>query len=252
MWKCFLALWLLLSMTRPVGVRADVDCDGADDALTQALAASTFMSTTAFTYMLWVKSTGSDSAGSECYDGGGYLGDDNGDIGMLGRTETTGEIACAYMWDTTPTRQVLYGAMAPGWHHMALRLSAGTLAVFVDGVSLSTVGLTTLAVLSAPLQVCRAAGVSTPDRLTDIKVYNVAVSDDEIARQARNKLRTYDRTAPTAYWPLDDCANGAAGHGVTFRDRAGAGRDLTGDDGANDSGVTCRAAEWVSRPMGVQ
>ena len=244
---------MLLAVVAWLGTaRANVDCDGANDVLTQALASSSFLSATAFTMTLWVKSTGSDYAGSECYEGGGYLGDESSDMGMLGRTETNGQIACAYMWDSTITRHQLYGAFAPGWRHIALRLGAGTMALFVDGVSMSTVGFGTLETLTLPLQACRAAGVTTPDRLTEIKVYNVAVSDDEIARGARSKLRTYDRTTPTAYWPLEDCPNGASGNGVTFRDRAGAQRDLTGSHGGNTAGLTCRGSEWVSRSMGVQ
>ncbi len=50
------------------------------------------------------------------------------------------------------------------------------------------------------------------------------------------------------YWTLDDHPEGTAGDGLTFRDRSGNGNDGTGDDGANNTGLTCKAEEFLNYP----
>ena len=94
-----------------------------------------------------------------------------------------------------------------------------------------------------------AGGLPSPDRLTELKTYNVAVADDEVRRLGGSRLRTVGRTTPTGYWTLEDCPEGTAGLGP-FRDLTGNNRPLTGSDGG--SGLTCVGSEFVSRPWGIQ
>ena len=241
----------LATLACALPAQADIDCDGVDDTLTTVDIMSSFLSTTAWTISLYVKSTGSDYAGVAWYEGSAYLADAGTNLMLIGRGNTDGELFFVHVEGSVSDLEV---ALTPGWHHVAVRQSAGTLAVFRDGVSVTSTSISDLSSgnLGATLEMCGSSGLHSEDRFTEVKIYNVAVSDDELGRLGRNKLRGYDRTTPTGYWPLTDCANGASANGVALQDRSGAARDFSGDDGGNDTGVTCRASEWVSRPMGVQ
>jgi len=54
------------------------------------------------------------------------------------------------------------------------------------------------------------------------------------------------------YWPLDEVADGTSADGSTFRDEEDGDKDGdkdgTGDDGANNTGLTARAGEVLSYP----
>lgn len=247
---------LLLFVT---SVYADIQCDGVDDALTQSLTMDQFFSNTAFTTMGWVKTTSDDGTGIACYEGFFILGDATGvEAAILSRTGTTGEDACSYIWEEGNGTHEVYstGTFTPGWHHVGLRLGSGTLTLFMDGVSVDTEASGTFIALITTelLRMCSNVSGYAPstDRFSYWKTYNVAVSDAEILRHAKSKLMMYDSTQPTAYWRLDDCASGASGDGVSFKDRGNSDRNLTGDNGANNTGLTCVGNDFLSYPMGIQ
>ena len=50
------------------------------------------------------------------------------------------------------------------------------------------------------------------------------------------------------YLQLDDESDGTSGDGDTFVDRSGNGNNGTGDDGANNTGLTCKGEEVLSYP----
>ena len=54
------------------------------------------------------------------------------------------------------------------------------------------------------------------------------------------------------YWPLDDCSDGTSGDAVAFVDRSGMGNNGTGDNGANNTGLTCRDSSYLSYPGGAR
>ena len=88
--------------------------------------------------------------------------------------------------------------------------------------------------------------------MAHLQTYNVDVGAAYIEQLARSRLVGPGALAPTASWPLDDCGDGASGNGVTFRDRSGNNRHATGDNGGNDTGLTCRASEFLRRKPWVQ
>ena len=136
-----LSLFLLCLLCRLGTASSDVQLDGVDDSLSQASTLGTFVAEDAFTLMLYLKSTGSDFAGTECYEGAFLMGDSGPDAILIGRTGTAGETACAYTLDASSTFYTIFGSdtsLPAGWHHYALRLGGGTLTLFVDGVSVAT------------------------------------------------------------------------------------------------------------------
>lgn len=242
-------VFVLLLLVVPA--RADIDCDGTNDLISSVLSLDTFLNNTVFTIMAWVKSTGSTfGADDSCWTHGPFVMDSN-EVLALGRNGTSGTgQACAFL-ETSPARQVNV-AMTAGWHHLAATYSAGTLTLYIDGVSAgSQSGGGALDLVDGTLHLCGQADGTSPDRITEVKIYDVVVPLVEIERAGKSRLRRVERTAPTAHWPLQECPHMASGHGVSFPDRSGNNRHLTGNDGGN-GGLTCRGSERLSRPWGVQ
>jgi hypothetical protein len=240
---------LLLVLLCPLAVQADVDCDGVDDVLTTGLALSTFVTPGAYTVTAWVKLLGAAVTSSACWDGSALLTDAAGYL-VLGRFDAT--TFCGYTYDGTS--KWVSTPSAAGWTHLAVSLGGGTLSLYKNGALASTLGgVGSISVLTGAVQLCKGTeGAPLADRVTDVQVYASALSAGELASLGQSRRRLTTRTPPTARWPLDGCPDGAAGQGVTFADRSGNQRPLTGAAGANTTGLTCRASEWLSRPMPIQ
>lgn len=84
--------------------------------------------------------------------------------------------------------------------------------------------------------------------VADFRVYNAALSASILLRIASARLKYYSESGNLiAYWPLDDGVDGASGDAVTYRDRVGTNNG-TGDNGANNTGLTNRASSFLSYP----
>lgn len=245
-YTAWMAPVLLLGLLCPPSVQAGVDCDAVDDVLVTDLALSNFITPGAFTLATWLKVQGSAPSSTVCYEAASLLGDTGGYL-ALGRNGTSTFCGLVY---ASGSQQVTAAATA-GWHHLALRLSSGTLELFVDGVSVSTVATSPIEVVTGLVQGCTGTGSLPPDRLEDTRFYAVAVPNAELESMGKSRIRGVGRTAATAHWHFDTCPAGASGQGHAFPDRTGNGRAMTGDDGGNNTGLTCHGAEWVSRPWGV-
>lgn len=239
-----LAIAVLLICIASCPVQAGIECDGFDDLITSVTAMSTFATASAWTVTGYVKSTGSTFDSDQCWGGGPFLMDVNGNL-AVGRAGLTGTgHACGY--NSGGGTDNVTSVTTAGWQHIAVRLSAGALELFVNGVSVSSVGTGNNADLTGTLQLCGGVEGTSPDRIDDVKIYNVAVPNDEIATLGRSRTRYIGRTTPTGYWPLNDCTDGTSVDAATLRDRSGFNRNITGDNGANNTGLTCRASEFVT------
>ena len=236
----FLVLWA-------GSAQAGVQCDAVDDALTTGVALSQFATAAAYTLTTWLKVEGSAQSAGTCYEAASILGDADGNV-SLGRQGTSTFCGQAFGGGTLVT-----GTATAGWHHLGLRLSGGTLSLWVDGVSVSALAADNIGVLDQTVKGCvMGIGALPPDRLEDTRWYNVAVPDAELEYMGKSRVRGVGRTAPTAHWHFDTCADGVSAQGHQFVDRSGNGRHITGDDGANNTGLTCHGAEFVRRRGGVQ
>ena len=229
---------------------ADVYCDGVDDLLTQAQTLDTFINATTFTVVAWVASPGSVFATTNCWSSGPFLMDTSEYL-AIGRTGTadTGNV-CVYAYDGAD--KLLTWPIWAGGFHMAARLSGGTLTLFVGGYNVTSRTMGAIGDVSAALQLCGGPDGHSPDRIIDVVVYDTALSDETIAAMGASRLHYTPRGSPTAYWPLDDCADGGRGDTVSFKDRSGNNRHLTGNRGGNGDGLLCRATDLLSRPMEIQ
>ena len=251
MWYTIGLLCGLLLAVLAGSPHADVQCDGEDDRLNSVLTLANFINPTAFTLTAWVLSTGSTFTGDDCWGDGPMLMDANEVVG-LGRSGTTGTgNACVFLDDGAS--QLVTSPLSAGWHHLAGRLSGGTLALFVDGVSVGTpVAAGAVSSLTATLHLCGQVDGTSPDRMTEVLVFATGLPPAEIEQMALGRLRRPTRTPADAYWPLEDCGDGTSGHTVVFRDVSGWDQPLTGHHGGNAAGLDCLANGHLSRPWGIQ
>jgi hypothetical protein len=251
--KRLVALTLIGLLLLAGASQADLVCDGVDDiGATSGTTLGTFVTGTAATLAAWVKTTGtpSGSPGAPCYTGYPVLGDEANYvvIGLLTSTTLCGEV-----WDGAAKTVTSASISANTWYHLALRLTGGVLTFFVNGVSAGTVASGAIQSLTSELYICKTfSSLPLPHRIADLVTWNTGLSDGEIRNLATSGRKYGFRTAPTGYWPLTQCGDGASGDAVVFRDASGNGRTLVGNDGANNSGMTCRASEHLGRAWRAQ
>lgn len=89
--------------------------------------------------------------------------------------------------------------------------------------------------------------------IDEITVYSVGLSAENANRLYNSRLK-YNHAQGTlkSYWPLDDCAHNASGDGVTFNDRGPALQNGTGDNGGNNTGLTCVGSSYLMYQGGVE
>lgn len=91
--------------------------------------------------------------------------------------------------------------------------------------------------------------------LSDVVFYSVVLSQAEINQLYNSRIKYMPlQIQPSnfiGYWPMNDGSDGTSADGDTIRDLSGNGNDGTGDDGANNTGLTWKAEEVLSYPAGV-
>lgn len=229
--------------------QADIDCDGLDDVLTTNLALSVFHSSTVATAMLWVRVGSGGSGGTFCWDAPPYLADDT--LSWVLAQQPAGTV-CGFVDDGTAGQRVESPATAGTWVHLASTLTGGLFSFYKDGTLVGTAGIGPIGAMTGVLRLCGHVGEVkyVQARVTEVAVYPVAVPAGEIATLGRSRQRGRGRSAPTGYWPLTQCPDGQGLDGAGFLDRAGFGRTMTADNGANNTGMTCRASALLRHPWG--
>jgi Concanavalin A-like lectin/glucanases superfamily len=227
----------VLTLLLASSARASVQCDGIDDRLT----ASGVTIGTTFTLVAWIypiptSSTFGTLLADACNGGLWYRGNtlqrftfsSPGGPGMNSST-------------VMPENQ---------WHAVAVAISAGTGALYTDGVADSAV--TSGFVGTTLLRVCDdGCSELFHGRIGALSVYSVALSANELASLGSwRQLYPGLTRQPLAAWTFDQCPSGGVGNALGFVDRSGNGNTLTGDDGANNTGLTCTGD--MPYPWGVQ
>jgi hypothetical protein len=256
---------LLVCLVLPLPARADVLYDGIDDDLTTGLALSTFLSAATGSVAVWLKPTGAgDSVGTaDCYEGQRILGDGvpgtTFSFSYFGLSRNTNlasaDKLCVGLWSTDEKEgSATYTNNA--WVHLAAVHAAGTLVFYKNGVQITSVAAGNIDDISRVLLIGFGTAMTSLSQsfegtLAEVIFAPTALSAGVIANLASGVRRT----APVALslsLPLDDCADGASGEGVSFKDRSGNARHGTGVDGANNTGLTCKASDRLSYPWGVE
>lgn len=93
-------------------------------------------------------------------------------------------------------------------------------------------------------------GRTTDGTLTEIAIYDSVLGSADIETLSSSRTKRIPlQVAPSslvAYWSLDDEPDGTSADGDTFLDLSGNGNSCTGDDGANNTGLTAYAEEVLT------
>ena len=154
------------------------------------------------------------------------------------------------------------------WSHVVITSNDSAYEIFVDGVSQE---LTVVAGSNSGLWFSDL-GAGTHDvrlakrerdvdtvfakgAISEVGVYNVELSLTDIQQLSNSHIKYIPFQIQPAnlrgYWPMDDGIDGTSADGDTVRDLSENGNDGTGDDGANNTGLTWKAEEVLSYPVGV-
>jgi len=245
-----------------VSVRADVTCDGVDDRATTGVSTLTFASASTMTLTVWYKPTGTptDPGINECWRGDLLLTSYSNTDGFppigLNRHPNFagGDKLCAQNLDAGTPTHVGSTYSVNTWTHLALVHASGTLTFYKDGVSIGSTASGDTSGSSGPtIQLCvgqPAVWNSGQGIFAEAEVFNVALTAWEIGAKAKAGMKNVGITKPTGSWNYDQCANGANCNGVSFLDRSGFARPMTGDDGANNTGMSGAASSRLSYAWG--
>lgn len=87
-------------------------------------------------------------------------------------------------------------------------------------------------------------------QVNEAAIWNRALTDAEAEAVSSGGVRLMAQQFPTSlvgYWTLDDYSDGTSGDGSVFLDRSG-NQTCTGNDGANNTGLTVSAETGLSYP----
>lgn len=227
---------------------AAVTFDGVDDWIT---AGDNGDISGAFTLMAWVKplAIGTHQIIASKFDVGDTA-DQSYYLSLFTTSTLRGLVASGILSNTVNGSTTLVNGT---WYHAAVTWDgniANAPIVYLNGVNDSTSPSVNMA--ASPLNITASFIIGARENggslgqfcncaIDDVRFYaGRAYTAAEVHAVWASKLRYFHiGTTPSMYLPLNDCASGASGNGVTFRDRAGSAMNGTGDDGANNTGLTC-------------
>lgn len=81
----------------------------------------------------------------------------------------------------------------------------------------------------------------------DLRIWGPGMTGAMITRYCQAKMHYFSvPLATVSYWPLDTCAEGASGGGVTFPDRMKGGSNAVGVVGGTGTGLTCHGSNTLN------
>lgn len=89
--------------------------------------------------------------------------------------------------------------------------------------------------------------------VSDVAIWSSVLTTAEIALRSLSKVKRVScQISPSTllnYWPLDEVSDGASSNGTSFKSICGSGAtNATGDDGANNTGLTAEAERVLTYP----
>jgi hypothetical protein len=145
------------------------------------------------------------------------------------------------------------------WHCLAMVATTDTttavnnsISLYYDGVldqgangGVSTYGAATQPLVFGALSDLDSSGWLA-GAVNDWRIYAGTLSAENIARicSAKVKYGGYTFGTVISYWPMDDCAEGSSGVGVSYLDR-----NKGGAAGTGTGGVVCRGSNRMSYPL---
>jgi hypothetical protein len=257
-------LFLLLLVSVPALAWADIELDGIDDRADTGLAFSVFASASDVTLELVFRPLGSatsaDPGTDFCYLGERLFG--NYDAGgastmSLSRNGDMGAGAdrlCVWSTADGATEEKVVTTYTTGvFTHLVATKTGGQLSLYKDGALVGSVASGPLSDVFPQLNVGQGdLGGQVPGEgvVALARIYPVALTAAQVAAWGKSALRRISSVAASGAWNFDNCAVGASGQGVAFRDSTGNGRVMTGVNGDNGTGLTCLGSSYLSEPWG--
>lgn len=132
---------------------------------------------------------------------------------------------------------------AATWYHLAFVNNSGAWVWYINGVSDNS-GSGAGSCGSLTRSGDNAGSDTFSGRIGQAAVFNRALTGTEVANLAAKTTTPGTIGDLIAWLKLDDVANGSPGNGVSFVDSSGNGNTGTGDDGANNTGLTGVTADF--------
>jgi hypothetical protein len=139
------------------------------------------------------------------------------------------------------------------WHHVAVTYNDASVAndpvLYLNGTSRTVTEFMTPsgtrssdAAFNFTIGATEGGGQAFDGLIQDVRVYSRILNAAEIAALYNARSRDFQITSGlVGHWPLDDGPDGSSADTDVARDRAGKGNNGTGDDGANNTGLTWRS-----------
>ena len=256
---------LLASIALCISVQGAVEFDGTDDIMTISASSSlNNLQQNAFSASLWFKS---DGINHSQYFVGKHAGGVN--FGWLLWIYYNGYSRLQIWVYTDATSGLAASAQNPTylsdnqWHHICIRYNnAGDKRpdIFIDATEISydTHDAAT-GTLNNDSGGDLFIGGRTIDNnrnfdgcMTDITIWNTWLSDTDIKQIYDSGLKWYSlQMHPTnlvLYLPMDNYPAGTSGDGKVFSDMSKYRNNAMGSDGSGNTGLRCRAEEFLSYP----
>ncbi len=195
-----------------------VDLDGTDDYVSIADNAALDIGTGDFTYSFWLN--------PDVATQGVFFSDGSYSDGIMFYRYTDNY---TYLWlANTYIQTTAWGPTASTWQHVTVRRKSGTVAIYADGVQKYTTGSLTGSINSSSgmrigYGFAGAANLVLDGRIDEFRMYNRALSDEEIIQLSRLGRPDDPDTGLVGYWPF----NGPDIVGTTAYDRSSRGNNGT-------------------------
>lgn len=147
------------------------------------------------------------------------------------------------------------------WYNITVQRSSNTYNIFINGFldkSFTDTGTRSL-LQTGNLIGARTASASTYNasltefftgRISEFAIWNIALTTDEIEIIGNSYIKQMPLQVQSSnlvtYVPMDDSNDGTSGDGQSYVDLSGNNNNPTGNDGANNTGLTNKAEEVLS------
>lgn len=235
---------------------AEVNFDGVDDFASTA-GTTTVSGATSLTVACWmnIPATVGHTGQDVCLAHGDFNTAPN--LAFMLRVNSPTTIRWAISDGTAFSNTTLTVGTIPAstWFHVACTWDGTTMACYINGVfaaSTTSGVVTSINTAGKTLYIGTEGATSTTlaGSIGEVRYWTAKLSDNEIQSLGSGKVAGIGVRSGQGLWVMDECGLGSSGDGVVFVDRSGNGRDMTGNNGANNTGLVCGGSGLLSYAWG--
>lgn len=250
--RILLILFLLICQNAHAGV----NFDNTDDLLSCGSSDTLLNESSALTISVWIypNSIGQNNAGRIVDRTNAGLTE-----GVALLLSATNAVQFNVFGSTTLIRKTDNNLITPSaWNHVLVTWTASTTAtnakIYINGTEATYQTTTNGASLgNNAADTTRLGNNANSNRtfdgiINEVAIWNSVVSVDDINNLSNSRIKRFPlQVSPSnlkAYWAIGNAGDGSTADAVIFNDLSGTGNNCTGDNGANNTGLT-GAAETV-------